>query len=103
MCRASRPVPWQVVQVACFGTVTETSVPFTAWSKLSRTSVSRSRPRIGSGWPGPPRPKIVEKMSPRSEVKPPPPAGPRPRPAPKPPNMPPESYSLRFSGSESVS
>ena len=93
------PLPRQVGQVACFGTVTATSTPSIACSNDNRTSVSRSRPWTGA-WRAPPRrPKTVEKMSPRSEVKPPPP---KPR-GPKPENMPPASYCLRFSGSESVS
>ena len=97
------PVPLQVLQVDCFGTVTVTSVPRIAWSKLSATSVSRSRPRAGALGPAPPRPrKMVEKMSPMSPTKPPPgPAPPPPRP--KPAKRPPASYSRRFSGSESVS
>ena len=74
----SAPLPPQVAQAACFGTVTGIWVPLIAWSKQSVISVSRSRPRIGSrpGPPPPPRLKIVEKMSPMSEVKPPGPAGP---------------------------
>ena len=93
------PLPRQVAQVACFGTVTATSTPSIACSNDSRTSVSKSRPWTGS-WRAPPRrPKKVEKMSPRSEVKPPP-LNPR---GPKPENMPPASYCLRFSGSDSVS
>ena len=93
------PLPPQVAQVACFGTVTATSAPSMACSKDSRTSVSRSRPRTGA-WPAPPRrPKKVEKMSPRSEVKPPAAEAARAEPR----EMPPASYCLRFSGSESVS
>ena len=66
------PVPLQVLQVDCFGTVTVTSVPPIASSKPSETSVSRSRPRAGC-WPGPPRPRnMVEKMSPMSPTKSPP-------------------------------
>ncbi len=93
------PEPPQVPQRSSLGTETEIWDPFTAWSKLSRISVSRSAPGTACAW-APPRPKMVEKMSPMSEVKPPP--GPPPRP-PKPPNIPPLSYCLRFSGSDSVS
>ncbi len=71
----SAPLPPQVWQRSDFGTVTVTWVPLTAWSKLSRISVSRSRPRADSGSRPPPRLKIVEKMSPRSEAKRPPAAG----------------------------
>ncbi|OLE38854.1 MAG: hypothetical protein AUG48_00725 [Actinobacteria bacterium 13_1_20CM_3_68_9] len=93
------PLPPQVAQVDCFGTVTATSAPSIACSNDRRTSVSRSCPRIGGSRAPPRRPKKVEKMSPRSEVNPPPlkPRGPNPE------NMPPASYCLRFSGSESVS
>ncbi len=103
------PLPWQVWQRPDFGTVTLIWAPLTAWSKLSWTSVSRSRPRICCRWarPPPPRLKIEEKMSPKSPApKPPwaPPPGPNgPWPPPNPANIPPESYSLRFSGSERVS
>ena len=103
------PLPWQVAQRSAFGTVTPIWAPLTAWSKLSWTSVSRSRPRTCWAWAPPPRPprlKIEEKMSPKSApAKPPwaPPApGPKGPPRPKPPapaNIPPASYSLRFSGS----
>src|SRR3954471_16425750 len=93
------PLPPQVAQVACFGTVTETSTPSIACSNDKRTSVSRSRPRADAWRGSPRRPKKVEKMSPRSDVNPPP-LNPR---GPKPENMPPASYCLRFSGSESVS
>ena len=95
------PVPLQVLQVDCLGTVTVTSVPSIACSKPRLTSVSRSRPRVGCCGPAPPRRKRVEKMSPMSEAKPP--ARAAAAAAPKPPNMPPASYCLRFSGSESVS
>ena len=89
------PLPPQVAQVACFGTVTATSAPFIACSKVSDTSARRSRPRTPSAWPPRPRVKNVEKMSPMSEANPPPKLrGSKP---------PPESYALRFSGSESVS
>src|SRR3954463_2678185 len=73
------PEPPQVSHRACLGTLTDTSVPAIACGKLSETSVWRSRP--GMGWlAGPPRrPKSELKMSPMSEVKPPP--GP-PKPAP---------------------
>ena len=93
------PEPPQVAHVACFGTVTLTSAPSMACSKDSWTSVSRSRPRAGASRGPARRPKTVEKMSPRSDVKPPPP---KPR-GPKPENIPPESYSERFLGSDSVS
>ena len=42
------PLPRQVAQVACFGTVTATSAPSIACSNDSCTSVSRSRPRAGA-------------------------------------------------------
>ena len=101
------PLPWQVGHGPVVGTETAIWVPCIAWSKERRTSVSRSRPRCSRGpcWP-PPR-KKVEKMSPRSEAKPPPGTprrpGKPPAPPPKPAKRPPASYSLRFSGSESVS
>src|SRR3954470_3005811 len=41
------PVPWHVTHVWEVGTDTESWAPSIAWSKLSRTSVSRSRPRVG--------------------------------------------------------
>ena len=99
------PVPPQTLQVAIFGTVTETCAPSTACSNESWTSVSRSRPRVGALASRPPRLKTVEKMSPRSEAKPPAPGAPPngARPPPKPANAPPASYSLRFSGSDSAS
>ena len=82
------PVPLQVLQVDCFGTVTATSVPSIAWRKPSVTSVSRSRPRAGCCGPWPPRRNRVEKMSPMSGPKPGPPGPPGP---PKPPKRPPAS------------
>ena len=98
----SAPLPPQVGQRSDFGTVTAIWVPLTAWSKERRTSVSRSRPRTCWG-SRPPRLKMVEKMSPMSEANPPPaPPNGRP-PPPRPENIPPASYCLRFSGSESVS
>ena len=39
------PVPWQVGHGEDVGTWSGTWAPFTAWSKSSVTSVSRSRPR----------------------------------------------------------
>ena len=99
--RAWRPTPWQVGQSPSIGTLTEISVPSIACANDSRTSVSRSRPRWRrSAPPGPPpRPNRSERMSPNEptfaaerrgvEAKPPPP-----------PNMPPASYCLRFSGSD---
>ena len=90
------PSPPQVAQVACFGTVTATSAPCIAWSKVSETSARRSRPCTAWGPPPrPPRLKNVVKMSPMSDAKPPAMLrGSKP---------PPESYVVRFSGSESVS
>src|SRR5262245_34057411 len=96
------PVPPQVAQAACFGTVTLTSAPSMAWWNDSWISVSKSRPRAGASPAPPPRPTKLEKMSPRLDVNPPPLPPPKPR-APNPENMPPASYCLRFSGSESVS
>jgi hypothetical protein len=102
------PLPWQVVQRLDLGTVTLIWVPSIAWSKLSETSVSRSRPRTCCGRPRPPPPprlKTPPRMSPKS--KPPKPPGPVPNgacpPWPKPAKTPPSSYSLRFSGSPRTS
>src|ERR1700752_2835276 len=93
------PLPPQVAHAARFGTVTRTSAPSIACSKDNRTLVARPPPRTGASRAPARRQKTVEKMSPRSEVKPPPP---NPR-GPKPENIPPASYCLRFSGSASVS
>ena len=100
------PVPSQVGQGASAGTVTDTWVPFTACANESRTSVSRSRPAPAPP-PPPPRPKRSESMSPNEpdaaaerggvEAK----AAARAAPPPK-PNMPPASYCLRFSASDST-
>src|SRR5689334_20965955 len=76
------PVPRQVGQGCEVGTVSETCAPSTAWSKLSETSVSRSRPRVGGRPPlTPPRPpapappepapKRLERMSPTPPNPPP--------------------------------
>src|ERR671911_2814065 len=102
------PVPEQVGQGPVVGTETATWAPCIAWSNESLTSVSRSRPRAVREPCSRPRPKREEKISPRSEAKPPPgnppPGNPPPpnRPAPKPAKRPPASYCLRFSGSERV-
>ena len=104
------PLPWQVGQRSAFGTVTWTWAPLTAWSKLSLISVSRSRPRTCCDC-APASTAAAEDVG--EDVADVEAARERPRhrtarlrapPPPKPPNMPPPaSYSLRFSGSESVS
>src|SRR5919198_297139 len=96
------PVPEQVGQVASIGTVTEISVPLIAWAKDRRTSVSRSRPRWRPAPEGPParRPNRSERMSPKEPTLVRKAEGSKRKPAP--PNMPPASYCLRFSGSEST-
>src|SRR3954447_6960125 len=102
------PLPWHVAHRAALGTVTLIWAPLIAWSKLSGTSVSRSRPRTCWAWPPRPRLNMPPRMSPKS--KPPKlPAWPAPAPAPKglpppkPAKAPPSSYSLRFSGSPRTS
>src|ERR1700744_5350726 len=67
------PEPLHVGHGADVGTASGTCAPLTAWSKLSETSVSRSRPRWARG------------RGPRAEPRPPVPAPPAP-PAPPPPN-----------------
>src|SRR3954466_3046314 len=104
------PPPLQVAHRAAFGTVTLIWAPLIAWSKLSETSVSRSRPRTCWAWGRPlPRLNMPPRMSPKSKL-PNPPACPAPEPAPpnglpppKPPKAPASSYSLRFSGSPRTS
>ncbi len=108
------PEPWQVSQVVEVGTASDVCVPSTASSKLSVTSVSRSRPRWARGravrCPAPPEarpapappPNRFERMSlklpPKAHGSKPPPAGPPGANGPVP-----RSYALRFSGSESTS
>src|SRR6185437_9132493 len=111
---ALAPVPWQVGHALEVGTASGTCAPLTAWSKVSDTSVSRSRPRgaarpertspcrpPGPRWAPPPLPNRFDKMSEKLPEnapgsKPPPPVpklnGPVPR-----------SYALRLSESDSTS
>ena len=103
------PLPWQVGQRSAFGTVTPTWAPLTAWSKLRLTSVSRSRPRTCCGCAARRRrgeevgedvAEVARTRRRRRRRRTGHPPGPA---AAEPPNIPPASYSLRFSGSESVS
>src|SRR5829696_5396105 len=95
------PVPRHVGHGAASGTVTETWPPSIACSKDTCTSVSRSRPRSGRGArPDAAPPKRSERMSPKPPK--PPPAPPPPPGKPPEKSPPPESYSLRFSGSDRV-
>src|SRR3954454_21602054 len=102
------PVPRPVGQGGASGTVTDTCPPSIACSNDTCTSVSRSRPRSGRGVrpAPPPPPNRSDRMSPKPPTPPagappkPPPPPPKPPPG-KPPKMPPpESYCLRFSGSD---
>src|SRR4051794_7885693 len=103
------PVPWQVVQGADNGTLTGIWAPSIAWSKLTWTSVSRSRPRSGRERTPPARPppppaapvKRSERMSPKPPKPPRKLFGSKP-PAPPPKMPPPVSYALRFSGSDRI-
>ena len=103
------PVPRQVAHGWDVGTARGTCAPSTAWSKLSDTSVSRSRPRATRAPPRalPPRPappapppNRFERMSPNPE---PNELGSNPPGMLKPNGPAPRSYCLRFSGSESTS
>src|SRR5579875_2647155 len=109
------PDPLQVGHGCEVGTVSDTWAPLTAWSNVSETSVSRSRPRAGRGRAprtepasppgreGPLRNRL-ERMSPKPPLnalgsKPAPPAAF----ANWPNGVPARSYCLRLSGSESTS
>src|SRR5690606_3951490 len=98
------PVPRHVVHGWLVGTVSETCPPWIACSKLSDTSVSRSRPRSARGpvlvrVPPRPPPNRFDRMSPHDD-------GSNPAPGPGPVAngfMPARSYSRRLSGSLSTS
>jgi hypothetical protein len=97
------PLPRHVAHSCDIGTCSETCAPSTACSKLSDTSVSRSRPfsaRGPRGWvrvPPAAPPKRLERMSLNDD------------PVSNPPPLvanalgPPRSYFLRFSGSPRMS
>src|SRR5579875_280474 len=103
------PEPWQVGHGWEVGTESETCAPPTACAKLSETSVSRSRPRVGAARAvRPPRPEPrapappnrFERMSPKL---PPNWLGSKPPAPPRPPRIGPRSYARRLSGSDSTS
>ena len=102
------PLPWQVGQRSAFGTVTLTWAPLTAWSKLSWTSVSRSRPRTCCGLRRRAAAAVEDRAEDVAEVDAAEAAAGRrrrrtglPAAAEAAEHARPASYSLRFSGSES--
>src|SRR5579875_1408092 len=108
------PVPLHVGHGWEVGTVSDTWAPLTAWSNVSETSVSRSRPRAGrccAPRTEPVSPPVraplnrLERMSPKPPLKE---LGSKPAPpaaafANWPNGVPARSYCLRLSGSESTS
>ena len=108
------PEPWQVGHGCEVGTASGTCAPLTAWSKVSETSVSRSRPRgrpLAHAAAGPRRAHrhaataaaaaeqvgedVAEAAAERARIE----AARRA----EPPNGPPRSYALRLSASDRTS